>query len=194
MRIHNTTTTEWINALYYTLPYCITLLQPLLYVRKQPCLLDFYAHIAYLLLMSIDRCVKTLYDQKWHLKKSSKFWPFTVWKFHDFLIIQILREFNFGDWKSANFDILTLSEALNFNLYEYLHFWRLKYIKSTKFRTPKMAKWPVFELLNYPKLILHKIWMTEKSWNFHTMPFINQTSVINVICEHIAVLQFCRLT
>ena len=28
-------------------------------------------------------------------------WYFTVWKFHDFSIAQILREINFGDFKSA---------------------------------------------------------------------------------------------
>ena len=31
-----------------------------------------------------------------------------------------------------------------------------------------MAKMADFNLLNYPKLISRKIWMTENSWNFHT--------------------------
>ena len=31
----------------------------------------------------------------------------TVWKFHNFSIIQILREINFGDFRSAKLDILT---------------------------------------------------------------------------------------
>ena len=44
--------------------------------------------------------------------------------------------------------------------------WRLRSIKCTKFRAPKMA---LLELLDSPKLISRKIWMTEKSWNFHTV-------------------------
>ena len=39
---------------------------------------------------------------------------FTVWKFHDFSITQILREINFGDPTSAKSVILTHVEALNF--------------------------------------------------------------------------------
>ena len=75
---------------------------------------------------------------------------------HDFSIIQILREINFGDSRDS-----THLEVLNFDLYEFFHF--LKFTKSTKFRTPKMAKTAVFSLLNSPKLISRKIWMTENS-------------------------------
>ena len=39
---------------------------------------------------------------------------FTVWKFHDFSIIQILREINFGDSRSTKSAILANLEALNF--------------------------------------------------------------------------------
>ena len=42
-------------------------------------------------------------------------------------------------------------------------FWRLK---LAKFRAQKVA---VLGLLNFPKLISRKIWLTEKSWNFHTV-------------------------
>ena len=48
-------------------------------------------------------------------------------------------------------------------------FWRLKFAKSTKFRTSKMAKTAFLQRLNWSKLISRKIWMTEKSWNFHTV-------------------------
>ena len=41
----------------------------------------------------------------------------TVWKFHDFTIIQILREINLWDSKSAKSVILTHLEALNFAWY-----------------------------------------------------------------------------
>ena len=33
-----------------------------------------------------------------------------------------------------------------------------------------MAKTAILELPDSPKLILRKIWMTEKSWSFHTVP------------------------
>ena len=46
----------------------------------------------------------------------------TVWKFQDFAITQILREINFLDSKSAKLVILAHLEALNFYLYEFLHF------------------------------------------------------------------------
>ena len=32
-----------------------------------------------------------------------------------------------------------------------------------------MVKMALFELLETPKMISHKIWETEKSWNFHTV-------------------------
>ena len=38
----------------------------------------------------------------------------TEWKFHDFSIIQILREINFGDSRSEKSATLTHLEALNF--------------------------------------------------------------------------------
>ena len=38
-----------------------------------------------------------------------------LWKFHDFCIIQILREINFEDSQSAKLSILTHSEATNFD-------------------------------------------------------------------------------
>ena len=44
--------------------------------------------------------------------------------------------------------------------------WRLKFTKLTNFKAPKMIKTPVLVLLNSPKLISRKIWMTKKSWNF----------------------------
>ena len=46
----------------------------------------------------------------------------TVRKFHDFSITQISREINFWDSGSAKSAILTQLEALNFDLYEFLHF------------------------------------------------------------------------
>ena len=39
---------------------------------------------------------------------------FTVWKFHDFTVTQILREINFEDARSAQSAILTHLGTLNF--------------------------------------------------------------------------------
>ena len=45
-----------------------------------------------------------------------------MWIFQDFSITDILREINFKDSRSAKSAILTHLEALNFDLYEFLHF------------------------------------------------------------------------
>ena len=44
----------------------------------------------------------------------------TVWKFHDFFT-HILREINFWESRSATSAILTHLEALNFDVYTFLH-------------------------------------------------------------------------
>ena len=61
---------------------------------------------------------------------------FTVWKFHDFCTIEILREINFEDSRSAKSAILT----------HFCTFWRLKFTKWTNFPVPKMAKTADFAL------------------------------------------------
>ena len=43
----------------------------------------------------------------------------------------------------------------------------LKFTQLIIFRTPKIAKTAVLGLLEYRKLISRKIWVKEKSWNFH---------------------------
>ena len=45
-----------------------------------------------------------------------------MWKFQDFAITQIFREINFWDSKNAKLAILTHLEALNFDVYAFLHF------------------------------------------------------------------------
>ena len=52
--------------------------------------------------------------------------------------------------------------------YEFLHFLKAENWKLAKFRAQKMAKRAVFQLVNCPKLISRNLWMTEKSWNYHT--------------------------
>ena len=79
---------------------------------------------------------------------------FTVWKFQDFSVIQILCEINFGEsrtLKSATF------AALNFfNLVLVVAFKKCKNSKS-KFRPSKCAKMADFALLKLSKLISRKI-------------------------------------
>ena len=62
----------------------------------------------------------------------------TVWKCHDFSVIQILCEINFGDSISVKSAILTHSVALNFDFYEILHFYKAE-IHQTKVRALKIA-------------------------------------------------------
>ena len=47
---------------------------------------------------------------------------FTMWKFLDFCLIQILREINISDSWVSKPAILTILEALNFNFFAFLHF------------------------------------------------------------------------
>ena len=75
---------------------------------------------------------------------------FTVWKFQDFSITQILREINFEESGSAKSAISTHLEAVNFDFYEFLHF-------SNKNRALIIAKMVVLELLDSSKLISRKI-------------------------------------
>ena len=78
-------------------------------------------------------------------------------KLNDFSITQILREFNFGDSRSAKSVILTHLEAMKLDFCELLHFLEAENYKLIIFRAPKIAKTAVFELLQPPKLISRKI-------------------------------------
>ena len=64
--------------------------------------------------LSLSKCQKSI------MILDVNFWlfncrDFTVWKFHDFSITQILRQINFGDSWSAKSAILPHLEALNYN-------------------------------------------------------------------------------
>ena len=61
---------------------------------------------------------------------------FTVWKFHYFSITQILREINFRDSRNEKCIILTNLEALNFDIYEFLHFLNAKIDQINKIQSP----------------------------------------------------------
>ena len=80
-----------------------------------------------------------------------------MWKFHDFSIIQILREINFGEFRScktatyAILGALKFVDLVNFSLQKVQ-----KFIKSI-FRASKCVKIADFALIEPPKLISRKI-------------------------------------
>ena len=66
-------------------------------------------------------------------------------------------------WASKSFITSRGSEVW---IRHFCTFWRLKSTKLTQSRAPKMAN---LELLDSPKLISRKIWVAERSCNFHTV-------------------------
>ena len=83
-------------------------------------------------------------------------------KVHEFSITQILRETNFGDFRSAKSAISTHLEALNFDFNQFLNFVKAENDQKTKFRAFKNVKMAFLVFLRYQKLISRKIGMTEK--------------------------------
>ena len=59
-----------------------------------------------------------------------------MWKFQDFSITQILREINFEESRSAKSAIVTHLEALNFEFYAFLHFWKAEIYQINKNNSP----------------------------------------------------------
>ena len=92
----------------------------------------------------------------------------TVWKFHDFAITQILREINLGNSRSAKYAILTHSETLDFDFYEFLHFFKAENHQILiKFKAPKNCKNDNFKTSIFsPKLISRKIFYDRKFLKF----------------------------
>ena len=80
-----------------------------------------------------------------------------MWKFHNFSITQILREINFADSRGAKYAILARLQALNFDLYEFLHLLNPDFYQMDKIHRLKRAKTAVFALLESAKLISRKI-------------------------------------
>ena len=76
----------------------------------------------------------------------------TVWKFRDCSISQILREFNFGDSRTAKSAILTLLKALNFDFYDFFYKLLAEIKHMNKIQSPKMANFADLHLLNSSKI------------------------------------------
>ena len=95
---------------------------------------------------------------------------FTVRKWQNFPVTQILREIKGGECRNTKSASWTHADALNFDFYKKMYtFWRLKFTKSTKFRASKMAKKEIVELQDSEKLISRKIWLLKQSYSFHTI-------------------------
>ena len=118
----------------------------------------------------------------------------TVWKFHDFSITQIFREIDFWDSTSARSAIWTDLKALNFDFYAFLHPLKAEIRQKLKFRASKCVKITDFALLESPKLISCKIWVIQKSWNFHTVASkIFENLVTKSQCGSFMIYQSLRL-
>ena len=75
-----------------------------------------------------------------------------------FSITQILREINFGDFRSAKTAIFAIFGAVSFvNLAKYQPSKRAKISSKLKFRASENVKMAYFALLQSPKLISRKI-------------------------------------
>ena len=53
---------------------------------------------------------------------SSHCWLTTVWKFHNFSFIQILREIKVSEFRSSKTGILTHLKTLQFDFYDFFYF------------------------------------------------------------------------
>ena len=86
-------------------------------------------------------------------------------KLQNFSVTLILREIKVGESRASKIAILTNWEALNFTFCDFLHFLNIEVYQINKIQSPKIIQIAVIELLDSPKLISRKIWVTEKSWN-----------------------------
>ena len=77
------------------------------------------------------------------------FFNFTVWKFHDFSITQILREINFGDSRSAESAIYTILGAVNFVLLVIFSLEKVQnVIKNQNSEPLNVGKWLILPFKN----------------------------------------------
>ena len=106
-----------------------------------------------------------------------KLWTFdcgypTVLKFSNFSATLNLREINFGWFQKVKDCYFNHFEGFEFWFLQKFHTWNVK--SSQKFRVTQMVKITDFEASKGPKLISRKIWVTEKSLNFHIVLLISR--------------------
>ena len=118
---------------------------------------------------------------------TEKFWFYTLWS----VVIHSVKTSRFScysgftwnqSWRMHSLKICLLTRSRGSEVWFLCilcTFWRLK--KSTKLTNlraaPKMAKIAISELLHSSKLISRKIWVTEKSRNFHTVFYGSKTVI-----------------
>ena len=81
-------------------------------------------------------------------------WEFTMWKFQDFSATQILREFNFCNFKDPKSAILTISAALNFTFLRTFDIFKCVIFQTSQFKASKIVKTADFDLLKSAKIDL----------------------------------------
>ena len=81
----------------------------------------------------------------------------TVWKLQNFPGTQILHEIKIGESRVSKSAMLTNWETEFWIWLVFALFCRLKFTNVTKFRSPKIAKMAVLELLDSPKFLSRKI-------------------------------------
>ena len=116
-----------------------------------------------------QNCCKWLVSQTTIYQTLRKVWTkgVTVWKFHDFSITQILREFNFGESRKTNSAILTHSETLNLNVYDFLLLLRTEIYQMSIIRNPVNCKNGNFRTFRFYKSWFHvKFWVDSKIFKY----------------------------
>ena len=111
-----------------------------------------------------------------NLDQTSPIWKIrpNVWKFQGFSVIHILREINLGGSRSSKIAVFANLGALDFAHLVNISLQKVqKGIKIKLLSLYWCGKKANIEALNYPSLISRKIWMTGKSWNFHTVNLMN---------------------
>ena len=83
---------------------------------------------------------------------TNKYCKITLWAFHYFCITLILRQIIFGDFRNAKFTISTHLEALNFDVYDFLHFMKAKIYQNNKIQRPINCKSGGFETPRFSKI------------------------------------------
>ena len=77
-------------------------------------------------------------------------WVLTMWKFQDFSVIEILREINFGEYKSSKTAYLAIMETLNFGNFVNFSLQKRAKIHPSQNSEPLIVfKWQCLDLKNH---------------------------------------------
>ena len=66
-----------------------------------------------------------------------------MWNFQDFSPTHILREINFGHFEAQKTAILTILEALNFEIWRVYDIFQYEVSKNQNSMPPKLLKWQI---------------------------------------------------